>query len=87
MGCGSALDALGGEHTIGVYSMKDGVDVFDSIYEAMAADIHAPQATTRIGVEAAQEYAHEVRSGVNTGVTLEDQRWGIPAVPMSRWCR
>jgi hypothetical protein len=57
---------------------KNGVDVFDSIYEYMAAEIHAPQASTRIRVEAAQEYAHEVRSGITTLAKWLEEQYGVP---------
>jgi hypothetical protein len=72
------LDARNGSVQWDLNDPKNGVDVFDTIYEYMAAEIHAPQATTRIRVEAAQEYAHEVRSGVTTLANWLEDQWGIP---------
>ena len=67
----------------GVYSwdMNDplnGSAVFNTIYEAMAADIHAPGASLRVRMEAAQDYAAEVRSGVATASEWLETMWGIP---------
>lgn len=72
------LEARNGTVQWDLNDPKNGVDVFDTIYEYMAAEIHAPQATTRIRVEAAQEYAHEVRSGVTTLANWLEDQWGIP---------
>lgn len=72
------LDARNGSVLWDLNDPKNGVDVFDSIYEYIAAEIHAPQATTRIRVEAAQEYAHGVRTGVTTLANWLEDHWGIP---------
>jgi hypothetical protein len=55
-----------------------GLGVFNNIYEAMAADIHAPDGTLRVRMEKAQDHGAEVRSGVATLANWLQEMWGIP---------
>jgi hypothetical protein len=72
------LDDNGGTVMWDMEDPMNGVKVFNTIYEFMAAEIHAPGQDLRARVEAAQEYAHEVRSGVTTLANWLEEMWGIP---------
>lgn len=57
---------------------QNGSGIFDSIYEKLAADIHAPMGSVRTRVEVAQERAHEARAGITALAKWLDEQWGIP---------
>jgi len=67
-----------GVYTWDVRDPLNGCDVFNNIYERMAADIHAPGASLRVRMEAAQAYEHEARSGLTTVAGWLLDQFNIP---------
>jgi len=59
-----------------IVGKRDGM--FSNIYEAMAADIHAPNGSLRHKMEAAEYRAHEARSGVSSLAKWLEEHYGVP---------
>lgn len=54
-----------------------GRGTFRNIYEYMAAMAYAPGADLRTQMEAGEEYAHRMKTGVNTVRSWIEETWGI----------
>jgi len=59
-----------------VVGKKEGM--FNNIYEAMAAEIHARGGSLRMKMEAAEYRAHEARSGVSSLAKWLEEHYGVP---------
>jgi len=56
----------------------NGSGAFDNIYQAMAADIYAPNRRQRDRIQVSEEYESDIRSGISSAARWLDEQFGIP---------
>jgi hypothetical protein len=58
--------------------MSRGIEVYDNIHQAIAAEIHAPGAKAGLRRDIGRDYEADVRSGIKNLAKWLDEQFGIP---------
>jgi hypothetical protein len=67
-----------GTYVWDIDDMRYGLEVYDNIYQAIAAEIHAPGAKAGVRRDIGREYEADIRSGFQTLKKWLDEQWGVP---------